>query len=250
MCSYIGIKVSKTQYIQLKKIEKQLGIIEAMKTLQSGFEYANWPIIKTNDAKNDIEIVQAHWEFIPSWIKNNTELKIARKQGIPWLNATAEKLLESKMFKEAALQRRCLIPVSHFYEWRHYKPEGSKKPIAFPYIISIKEKELFYLAGIYQPWLDKETGELKDCFAIITTTANNLMRNIHNNKMRMPTILNEALAYEWLFENLPEYRIKEIASFQYESTDMIAHTIPKDFRTVEDPTVNFEYNDLPKLETP
>jgi putative SOS response-associated peptidase YedK len=114
MCNYIGIRVSKKQLILLKRIEKQLGILAALKELQSGFEYGNWGIIKANADKTDIDISLAHWEFIPPWIKDTTALKDARKQGIPWLNATAEKLLDGKMFRNAALNRRCLCRLPIF----------------------------------------------------------------------------------------------------------------------------------------
>lgn len=247
MCSYIGIKVSTAKLIQLKKIEKQLGILAALQTLQSGFEYADWGILIACNNKSDIEIVPAHWEFIPSWIRNTTALKMARKQGIPWFNATAEKLLESKMFRDATLLRRCLIPISHFFEWRHYKHIGGKKAVTYPYCISVKDKEIFYVAGIYQPWLDEETGELKNTFAIITTKANEIMQQIHNTKMRMPSILNEDDAYNWLMGDLSEKQIFEIASKQVISNTLCAYTIAKDFRTNENPLLKNLYEDLPDL---
>lgn len=64
----------------------------------------------------------------------------------------------------------------------------------------------------------------------------------------MPTILNKDLAYEWLFGNLDEKRIKEIALTQYPYQEMEAHTIQKDFRNALDPIEHFIYEDLqPKV---
>jgi hypothetical protein len=74
------------------------------------------------------------------------------------------------------------------------------------------------------------------------------MLQVHNIKKRMPTILTEDLAYEWLFGNLDEKRILEIASFQYPASEMQACTIAKDFREALEPTKEFEYEDLPALE--
>ena len=247
MCNYMGFKVTKEQNIRLKKLEKDYGADIAYKVLQNGFEYGNWGIVKSNAAKNDIEIVNAHWEFIPPWIQNTTALKAARKQGIPWLNASAEKLLESKMFRDAALNRRCLIPVSWFFEWRHQIINGAKKATTFPYIISLPKQEYFFIAGIYQPWLDKETGEVINTFAVVTTKANLFMEKIHNVKKRMPTILSEELAYEWLMENIAEERIATIAASQISSAEMDAYTIKKEFRILENPTEHFVYENLPAL---
>jgi putative SOS response-associated peptidase YedK len=245
----MGTIVSKVQIIKLRQIEKELGTLAAMEHLQilkDGFRYSD-SIIITKKNENDIEASAMHWEFIPPWIKNHTELVAARKQGIPWLNATSEKLLESNMFKPAALKRRCLVLATHFYEWRHYKPERAKKEISYPYVIRTTQ-DYFYMAGIWQPWTDKETGEVINTFAIVTTNANDLMKEIHNTKKRMPTILTEDLAYEWIMEDVSEERIKEISSYQLPYEFMEAHSIAKDFKMAEDPTEEFLYEELPVLD--
>ncbi|TXD80041.1 SOS response-associated peptidase [Algoriphagus ratkowskyi] len=41
---------------------------------------------------------------------------------------------------------------------------------------------IFALAGIWEEWTDKETGEIKKTYSIITTEANSLMSQIHNTK--------------------------------------------------------------------
>jgi putative SOS response-associated peptidase YedK len=104
------------------------------------------------------------------------------------------------------------------------------------------------MAGIYQPWTDKNTGETIDSFAIVTTAANDLMSKVHNKKKRMPTILSESLAHEWLQEGLIESRIKEIANFQLANEDMEAISIRKDFKTAVHPQEKFVYAELPSLD--
>ena len=247
----MGVRVSKVEYIRLRQIEKELGTLAAMKELElmkDGFRYSNSLIIRKLEGANDIEVVSAHWEFIPVWIKSMDEVKAARKQGIPWLNARSETILESKMFGAAVRKRRCLVLVTHFFEWRHFKPEGEKKALAYPYTIGVNYSEYFYLAGIWQPWTDRESGETIDTFAIVTTHANELMSLVHNTKNRMPTILPEDLAYEWIMNDLSEQRIKELASFKLASEDMYAYSIPKDFKALEEPCTPFEYSELPDLD--
>lgn len=246
MCYYNGVRVSRAEYIRLKQLEKELRLFN--KPLQSGFDYSDWPIIKPL-ANNDWEITNAHWELVPYWIKSKQALLDNRKK-YATLNAKAETLLESKMFRDSALKRRCLVLSSGFYEWRHYKPEGAKKEQTYPYYITVaseKEDPLFFMAGIYQPSVDFETGEAIDTFAIVTTEANELMAQVHNQKKRMPTILPQHLAEEWISEGLTEQRIKEIASYQYNSEEMLAYTISKDFRALENPIEEFEYEELPGL---
>lgn len=136
---------------------------------------------------------------------------------------------------------------SGFYEWRHYKPAGAKKDIAYPYYISLPGKDYFYMAGIYQRWTDKETGETMNTFAIVTAPSNEFMTQIHNKKKRQPTILPEQLAHDWLFKELNEEEIKKLASHQIPACDMVAHTIRKDFREALNPQEPFEYSELPPI---
>ena len=246
MCNFMGFRVYKNQYIRLKQIEKELGTVAALEVLKDGFKY-DFSAVVRKKGDDDIEIVNMHWEFIPPWIHSMDQVVEARKKGIPWLNATSERLLESKMFRPAALKRRCLVLASHFYEWRHFKPEGSKKDVAYPYVIKLKDRDYFYMAGIWQPFVDKTTGETMDTFAIITTAANPLLAEIHNKKKRQPTILTEDLAWDWIMEDLSEQRIQEIASFQMPADQFEVHTIRKDFKLVENPLETFDYTELPEL---
>lgn len=103
------------------------------------------------------------------------------------------------------------------------------------------------ITGIWQQWTDKSTGETMDTFAIVTTAGNSLMEAVHNKKKRMPTILTEDLAHEWIFGNLDEKRIQEIASFQLPAEEMEAYTIRKDFKAAPDPLESFSYAELPAL---
>jgi putative SOS response-associated peptidase YedK len=240
MCYFNSLVAPAGADISIKGTTKKLA--PTNKPLQSGFNYSNWPIIK--GSAGDFAIDNAHWELIAPWVKTIKEAEAGREK-FNTLNATSERLLESKLFKPAALQYRCLVPSTGFFEWRHYKPITAKKEIAYPYFISLKDLPLFYMAGIFQPWTDKETGETIDTFSIVTTKANNLMEQIHNKKKRMPTILNEAQAGEWLQPNLSESKIMELASSAYDASSMSAYTIDKSFRTSSNPLDQFEYAELP-----
>ena len=242
MCYYNSISIPKGSKVSINGKTKHLPIIE--RPIQSGFEYGNWPIIKPDG--DDFTFELAHWELIAPWVNNSLEVMKGREK-FNTLNATAERLLESKLYKQPTLKRRCLVLSSGFYEWRHYTPEGSKKDIAYPYYISLKDKPYFLMAGIYQPWVDIESGETMDTFSIITTKANGLMEQIHNKKKRMPTILNEAQASEWLKPDVSALRIKELAATQCEVELMKASTLKKDFRTSFNPQDEFVYSDLPPV---
>lgn len=239
MCYYVS-------YVPKKKkvfiAGKELELSDHVRPLQSGFEYGNLQIIR-KDSRGEIVADMAHWELIPFWYKNIGEV-VAARQKFTTLNATGENLFERKTYKQAAEKRRCLVPVTGFFEWRHYRPEGAKKDQAYPYYI--EAGELAMLAGIWQPWTDQESGETINTMSIVTTEANELMRQIHNTKLRMPTILTPELQEEWLSE-IPISRIKEIATHQYDSEEMQAYNVSKDFREALNPLEEFDYEELPGL---
>ena len=73
------------------------------------------------------------------------------------------------------------------------------------------------------------------------------MEQVHNAK-KMLTILNEDLAYEWIFGKLDEKRITEIAATQYPAEEMKTVSISKDFITALNHQELFKYADLQALE--
>jgi putative SOS response-associated peptidase YedK len=266
MCYYNGVKVRRSEYIRLKALEKAIALYEFLaKPLHIGFEYGNVPVLRRVEGEIDFDIVEMEWGFLPPRIKTREEAQkfrfgYTRSNGqfqppITTLNAMGEELLlPFKMYREAALGRRCLVLSSGFYEWRHVYPlnkrtgQPLKTPNKYPYHITVRDKPYFFIAGIWQPWKDESTGEYVETLSLITTSANGLMEQIHNSKKRMPSILNEDLAWEWLFGDLPEERIREIACYQFPANDMQACTIAKDFREALDPMQPFEYEDLPALD--
>ncbi|MEN9061576.1 MULTISPECIES: SOS response-associated peptidase [Ponticoccus] len=141
---------------------------------------------------NDIAVVMAgagrrlvpmRWGFLPHWYK-------ATNDGPLLINARAETIAEKPAFREACRARRCLIPVTGFYEWTK-DAEGNR----LPWYIAPVEGAVLVLAGVWQDW---EQGEerYRSC-AIVTTAANDQMAAIHH---RMPVILAPDDWGKWLGE--------------------------------------------------
>lgn len=238
MCYYNSINIPKEKSLELKGKRKKLP--EFTSLVQNGFDYGSFPIIKST--ADDWEIIMAHWELIAPWINSKAALEESRKK-YTTLNATAEKLLDSKLFLEPTLKGRCIIPSSGFYEWRTYK--GKK----YPYFISpadTQEDQMFFMAGICCLWTDKTTGETMDTFAIITTKANHLMEQIHNSKKRMPLLFDKLHANEWLSDISIE-DIKAATAYQFDSNNMKAYTIAKDFKSSQHPLEAYTYIELPEI---
>ena len=106
------------------------------------------------------------------------------------INARAESLLDRPSFKEAFLNRRCLIIADGFYEW---KTEYRTKQ---PYRIHLKNNMPLAFAGIWQKnQADNSEAPQPNKFAIITTAAVYSISHIHN---RMPFILKPGDYENWL----------------------------------------------------
>ena len=124
------------------------------------------------------------WGLIPHWIKEaNPKLRP--------INATAERVATAPMFRAAYAKRRCIVPVDNFFEWKAIKGRTAKQP----YAIGMRDGTPFGIAGIWESWKQPGTGELVRTFCVITTTANDLLAEIHN---RMPVILPREAYARWL----------------------------------------------------
>lgn len=149
-----------------------------------GFSYPKTPVI-TNLNEHSIDLY--NWGLIPFWAKDDSIRKNT-------LNARIETLSEKPSFRNS-IKNRCLILVDGFYEWQWKDPKGKEKQ---QYLITLDKDEPFAFAGIYSDWVNKETGEVLKTYSIITTEANELMAEIHNNKKRMPVILTSENEKLWL----------------------------------------------------
>lgn len=256
MCTYNGCRVSRAQFIRLMAIEKELKNLRLNIPARNGFDYRDWPVIKPLSGGKDFEIKMTHWEYIPDSVLDEFDLKRAR-ENYTWLNARSETLLVTdrgklSMFREGALYGRCLVLSTGYYEWYNkakigrvgkYKDQLLKSTDKYPYYIRVKDnpKEYFFMAGVSRIWTNHLRGQSADTFAIVTGPAVEKLHEIHNSQHRMPTILSEELAWEWIQEGLSETRIMEIASYQLPNDQIEAWTIVKDFLKKENPTEPFEY---------
>src|SRR3984893_17030909 len=134
------------------------------------------------------ELIRARWGLIPGWwSKPLKELKLAT------FNARAETVAEKPMFRSAFKRKRCLIPVSGYYEWQD--TPGGKQPW---YFTAREGAPALTIAGLWDEWTDKETlKRLKSCTMIITQP-NKFVAEVHD---RMPVLLTEKQFDPWLTGN-------------------------------------------------
>lgn len=123
------------------------------------------------------------WGLVPFWAD---DLKIGNRM----INARSETVVDKPAFRAALKYRRCLIPVSGFYEWHRAAEHKTKTP----YLIRRPDQKPFAFAGLWESWNKTGAGPVETC-TILTTGPNALMSKIHD---RMPVIIQQADFDRWL----------------------------------------------------
>jgi putative SOS response-associated peptidase YedK len=121
------------------------------------------------------------WGLVPYWAD---DLSIGNRM----INARSESVADKPAFRRSFRRQRCLVATDGFYEW---KKEGKLKQ---PYHIRRKDRHPFAFAGLWERWKNPE-GNLLDTFTILTTSANDLLRPLHD---RMPVIVDRRDFALWL----------------------------------------------------
>ncbi len=173
-------------------------VAERFRAVRVEFEYSPRYNIAPSQSvlaiRGDRRPVDLKWGLVPKWSKDPAK-------GPRPINARAETLSEKPMFRSALKSRRCLIPADGFYEWR--KDPGGKQPM----FIRLRGGALFGFAGLWEQWVDPESGEVLETCTVVTTKPNELMAGIHD---RMPVILSPEAEDQWLDSGGSEDALKSL----------------------------------------
>lgn len=140
-------------------------------------------------ATGEPELVSLRWWLTPYWTR-------APSAKYSMFNARSETAHKSPAFREPFKKRHCVVPVSGFYEWTRQR--GQK----LPYYITAQEAPGLLLAGLWDRWTNRETGEVIESFAVLTAAASRSMEFVHNPQ---PVMLSLAQAHDWLDSGNPDH---------------------------------------------
>ena len=140
------------------------------------------PVVLVRDAARAFESFR--WGLVPSWA---TSVQAASRYAL--INARGEEIAEKRTYAEPFQRRRCVVPLSGFYEWK--RAGKARRPFA----IHLRDQPIMAVAGVWERW--QPTGETVaiHSFAVVTTAANDFMTDIHD---RMPVILDHRDIDHWL----------------------------------------------------
>ncbi|TYB76846.1 SOS response-associated peptidase [Bizionia myxarmorum] len=181
----------------------------------NGFSHPNMLIIPQQ--KSNV-LTPAVWGIVPSG-KSKSDIKPYFKESVKYgggLNARSEKVFKHIIYKDSIMTKRCIIPVSGFFEPHDQK--GKK----YPFYITTKNEEPISLAGLYT------IIDTVVTFTILTKEASPLFEKIHNKKKRQPLILDIENAHNWLSVDLNESDIHELLNVDYTESTLNAYTVNKE----------------------
>jgi putative SOS response-associated peptidase YedK len=127
------------------------------------------------------------WQLVPA-------TEPAFKTKLSTINARSETIFKSRLYRDLVIRQRCIVPLSGFFEW---KRDGQCKR---PFKIHLRDEPIMSVAGIWDTWRPGTPDE-RQSFSIMTTAANEFMREIHD---RMPVILDRSDEEEWLDTEIHE----------------------------------------------
>ncbi|WP_159021462.1 SOS response-associated peptidase [Formosa sp. L2A11] len=180
----------------------------------NGFAHPNMLVIPQQ--KSEV-LAPGVWGIVPE-NKNKDEITSYYKEAVKFgggLNARSEKAFQHFVYKNAILEKRCIIPVSGFFEPHEYK--GKK----YPYHFKNEDDSPMALAGLYS------VIDTFITFTILTKEASPLFAKIHNKKNRQPLLLDEEQSGYWLANDTHENHVKDILKFSYPESLLETYPVSK-----------------------
>lgn len=145
--------------------------------------------VVTNEADDKIQGFE--WGLVPEWVDDPADAPSP-------INARAESVADSGMFRRAFESRRCLVIVDGFYEWQDVG--GTKQP----YRVTRADNQPFAMAGLWARRESKRRARKRETVTVVTTEPNEVVRPLHD---RMAVILEPDEEAVWLHEADPEERL-------------------------------------------
>jgi len=141
------------------------------------------PILRHEESVVVVDPMQ--WGLVPSWSKDPNV-------GSKMINARSETITEKPSFRQSVPRRRCIIPMSGFYEWDRSDPKRK-----IPYFVTREDGHLMLVAGI---WTPSPALDGRHTFSLITRESVDDLSYIHS---RSPVELHADDALEWMCDPVP-----------------------------------------------
>jgi putative SOS response-associated peptidase YedK len=167
-------------------------------------------------------VTLARWGLVPRWADDPSI-------GNRMINARAESVTEKPTFRKLFERQRCLVLADGFYEWQK---TGKRK---VPYRAALRSGAPFSFAGLWEAWKPPSSAQPLITFTIITTSANALLKPIHD---RMPVMLDASGEKSWLQDAVAPSAARALLK-PYRGSQLAVHEVSR--------AVNSPLNNSPEV---
>lgn len=139
------------------------------------------PVLMRRAPEAPLDAAPMQWGLVPHWADD-------LKFGARCINARSETAHTKPSFRDAFTRRRCVVPVTGFYEWRRVGKERR------PYFVHDERGLPLLFAGLWSTWRDAAAERNVETFTVLTREAEGALTEIHD---RMPVCLEPQDAHHW-----------------------------------------------------
>ena len=195
--TYTKLKYARRIGANIEDIERLEKEYDRLKISEEPYYFVNsfvFPRIPIHRNTDKLSPVLAELSLLPRFSKTKTQADKDRRR-YRTANVKVETIREKRMYKEVLNEQWCLVVLDGFFEYYHHH-QGK----AYPFFIRPSNKEPFLMVGLWDEWLDPDTGELILSCNIMTQPARGFMKNLHNNPKRpdarMPLMVKPIIHHE------------------------------------------------------
>ena len=171
-----------TQFSRWEEIVRSLGVPLVSAPTRYNISPGT-PLLSLRREQGHLLAEPLFWGFTPAWAASE-----AGDAG--HANARVEGIFDKPTFRDAARQRRCLVPVDGYYEW---KTEGRLK---IPYYFRAADGGPLAFAGLWSLQV-VPGGPPRRSLCLLTVAPNREAGEVHS---RMPVLLPPDRRHDWLSE--------------------------------------------------
>ncbi len=171
------------------EVFRQLGLVAGFSERleqKNLFPMYDVPIVRYNDA-GELVAETRQWGWLPAQWKPSDNYKTRKKYQRERINARCETIHTTWGFRQEFQRgQRCVLLAEAFNEPFQVKQGGNWFTCNPP------------LVGIAGLWAHYSGDEVIDSCTMLTTEANDLVREYRTGRMRMPVLLDEHTVKQWL----------------------------------------------------
>jgi len=202
MCAQFEVKFNSKTFAQLINGDEDENFFYEKRVLP----YTSSLVLLKNE--ETLTLKEMSFSLVPSWSKT-------KKVSFATHNARVETIAEKDTWRVPFLTKRCLVPLNSFIE-PIYENEYAGNMVKF----SQKNGNVLYAGGLWDQWLDKQSGEILESFAIITRPPLTFIGEAGHD--RSPIFMSAENFSEWLNPAMKETQLLELLHSQKDDLNWTA----------------------------